>query len=257
VADIEKLRSEINKCDQEIVAAMQRRLAAVRAVGEYKWLNKLAIYQPQREQEIVERIAGMVTDRENTGRIVELFQFIMQQSRNIQMRHCIPKNIVLTGFMACGKTTIGKELARLSGYAFVDTDAEIENLHCRSVQSIFAEQGESTFREYERAVIGDLSERKYCVIACGGGAILDTNNSRNLQRNGIIVWLKLNIETILERLRESSGRPLAEGITADETRSLYHLRSEQYEKTADITIDADGKSISEICVDVLAQCLLL
>ena len=188
--------------------------------------------------------------------IVELFRFIMQQSRNVQMRHCIPKNIVLIGFMACGKTTIGKELAKLSGYVFVDTDAEIENRHCQSIKAIFAEHGEAKFRESERAVIAQLTGQEHCVIASGGGAILDVANVRALKLNGILVWLKLSVETMIERLNTASGRPLADEIATAEIERLYRQRAEQYEKTADIIIDADGKSVTEICVDILEQCLL-
>ncbi|MFA6075437.1 MAG: shikimate kinase [Negativicutes bacterium] len=255
MTELEELRREINECDREIVQVMIRRLAAVQAVGEYKKLNKLGVYQPEREQAIIERIANMVADGKKTAKIVELYNFIMKQSRNIQMQQCINDNIVLTGFMACGKTTVGKELSEITGYSFIDTDGEIERLQQKKIEAIFIEQGEAAFRKYERAVVKQLSARRQCIIACGGGLVLDDSNVCVLRNNGKLVWLKLGLTEVMRRLKMSGGRPLADGIEATELVQLNNLRLEKYKKAADITIDVDGKSVSEICAEILKKCM--
>ena len=250
---LEEARKTINACDRIIVAAMVDRLAAVRAVGEYKRQNKLPIYQPEREREILARIAESVADADQTAAILELYRFIMQQSRNIQMRQCIPNNIVLIGFMACGKTTVGKELAKISGYEFVDTDDEIVITAGEPISEIFAKNGEAVFRETEAEVVTKLSEQEHCIIACGGGVVLAEQNVSTLRRKGLIVWLRLSVDIILARLENDRVRPLTTGRTAAELTQLFNSRISRYEKAADIIIDADGKDIRDICVEILAK----
>jgi len=253
MTSLEESREKINACDRIITAAMIDRLMAVQAVGEYKLQNKLPIYQPEREREILTRIAETVSDESQSTEIVDLFRFIMQQSRKIQMRQCIPKNIVLVGFMACGKTTVGAELAKLSGYRFVDTDDELVKTTGKTIGEIFAKNGEAVFREAECAVVAKLSEQEQCIIACGGGVVLADQNIVALRRNGLIVWLRLSVDTIITRLEHDSERPLTAGRTADELELLLNSRVAQYEKAADIIIDTDGKTISNICVEILTK----
>ncbi|UCD35278.1 MAG: 3-dehydroquinate synthase [Nitrospiraceae bacterium] len=117
--------------------------------------------------------------------------------------------IVLTGFMGTGKTSVGRELGRVLGYRFVDTDALIEEQEGLPVSLIFKEKGEEHFRARERTVIEEVSRMRNAVIATGGGVIKDPVNMANLSTGGIIVWLKADPGIILRRVMTEGGkRPL-------------------------------------------------
>src|SRR5688572_32419312 len=111
-------------------------------------------------------------------------------------------NIVLTGFMGTGKTLVGRRLAEELGLGFVDIDEAIEKRVGRSVRVIFETQGETAFRALEAEVIGELASRDRTVIATGGGALLNPQNRRNLEKNGILVCLRARTATVLERLKD-------------------------------------------------------
>src|SRR5215469_2648493 len=102
-------------------------------------------------------------------------------------------NVVLTGFMGAGKSTVGRRLARLLGVDFIDTDAEIVKSHGR-IAVIFEREGEAQFREYEREHLARATQRGAAVIAVGGGAVLDERNRATMRRNGVIVHLAISAE---------------------------------------------------------------
>lgn len=114
-------------------------------------------------------------------------------------------NIVLVGMPCCGKSTVGKRLATTLGMDFVDVDEEIVRQDGRSISNIFAEAGESGFRDIEQRVIRDLSARRHTVIATGGGAVLREENTRLLRENGRIYF----IDRPLEDLVATDDRPLS------------------------------------------------
>lgn len=122
------------------------------------------------------------------------------------------KNIILTGFMATGKTTVGKLLAKDLGYEFVDTDHVIEARNGMTVAEIFRDKGEGAFREMESALARELSEREGLVISTGGRMMLDPGNAAALSRSGRVFCLVATPEDILERVKKDSGvrRPLLE-----------------------------------------------
>ena len=121
------------------------------------------------------------------------------------------KNIVLTGFMASGKTSVGSEIARISKLEFIDTDALIEQELNMTVSKIFEKFGEEFFRKKEKEVINRVSNSQGAVIATGGGAVLDKENMQNLRKNGVIFNLEPTITIMLTRLSNDSGlRPLAQ-----------------------------------------------
>ncbi|HYF83709.1 MAG TPA: 3-dehydroquinate synthase [Clostridia bacterium] len=117
-------------------------------------------------------------------------------------------NIVLIGFMGTGKSTIGRVLAQLLGYEFIDVDTEIEKKEGQQIKEIFSQHGESYFRELESQVISDVSNRCKCVISTGGGVVLSPLNMEALRRNGKIICLKAKPEVILERVGKTGKRPL-------------------------------------------------
>lgn len=139
------------------------------------------------------------------------------------------KNIVLTGFMASGKTVIGQALAALTGRLFVDTDALIEAEAGLTANEIFAQYGEAYFRDLETAAVRQAAQLEHAVIATGGGAVLRAENLELLRRTGIIVNLAPAEETILARLSQAAGtRPLLQGQDAMQVLARFRAREPFY-----------------------------
>ena len=97
------------------------------------------------------------------------------------------KNVVLIGFMGTGKSEVGKRLAGELGWSFEDSDLWIQKRAGRTIPEIFKQSGEAHFRRLEREVVAELADRKSCVIATGGGVVMDPINLRRLRRNGVLI----------------------------------------------------------------------
>ena len=117
-------------------------------------------------------------------------------------------NIALVGFMGTGKSSVGRLAAEQLRFAFIDTDELIENEVGHSIPEIFARLGEPAFRKYERDVVEALSARRDTVIATGGGLVADPSNLASLKTHALVVCLWASPETIWERVRSQSSRPL-------------------------------------------------
>ncbi|MDE5722294.1 MAG: shikimate kinase [Clostridia bacterium] len=153
-------------------------------------------------------------------------------------------NIVLTGMPASGKTSVAKELEKL-GKTVCDTDAEIVNRH-GSISSIFKNHGEEYFRNLETAEVKRLSQKHGVVIATGGGCIMRQENVKLLRASGKIVYLRTGLETLYNRAKGNTSRPLLSGDTHEKLKKLYDERTPVYERNADIIIDTDGLKPEEI-----------
>ena len=138
------------------------------------------------------------------------------------------ENIVLIGMPGCGKTTVGKELASQLNKLFIDIDEEIVKRAGTSIPEIFAEQGESGFRNLESDVLADICKRSGLVISTGGGCITQERNYSYLHQNGTIVWIKRDIS-----LLPTEGRPLSQQNKVTE---LYKIRKPLYEAFSDISV---------------------
>lgn len=125
--------------------------------------------------------------------------------------------IYLIGYMGCGKSTLGKKLARHAGLQFVDMDHYIEKRNCKTVPQIFAEEGEAEFRKKERKALEELSEFSDVVIATGGGAPCFFDNVELMNRTGKTIYLNINPKILAERLMKSkTERPLIKGKSKEE-----------------------------------------
>lgn len=144
------------------------------------------------------------------------------------------RSIVLIGMPSCGKTTVGRELARRLNLPFFDTDELILSRIGGTIADYISREGEPAFRAIERDVIGELSRQSGCVIATGGGAVLDRRNVQALRRNGVLVFL----DRELRLLRPTADRPLSSD--AEQLARLYRQRYPLYRKAADLRIDANG-----------------
>ena len=142
------------------------------------------------------------------------------------------QNLILIGMPGCGKSTIGKILAESTGRIFRDADAQIEELAGKSIPQIFAEDGEPVFRQWETETLKQLGQQSGLVIATGGGCVIQMRNYFHLHQNGIILWIKRDLEQL-----PTDGRPLSlSGKLAD----MYVFRKPLYAQFSDIVIDNDS-----------------
>ncbi len=154
-------------------------------------------------------------------------------------------NVVLTGFMGVGKSTIGKLLSEKLGFGFCDTDKEIEKNSNMSIPEIFEKYGETKFREIETKVIKEISLKQNCVISCGGGVVKSDENMNYLKTKGKIINLYATVEKILSNIGDDQGRPLIKGKSKQEIKQLMEER-EQFYKNADLRIDVTYLTKEEI-----------
>jgi len=167
-------------------------------------------------------------------------------------------NIILTGFMGVGKSSVGGRLAAMLGMVHLDTDALIEAETRTTISDIFNTRGEAWFRRMEARTIRRASRLNGTVISIGGGALMDQRNVDVLKRAGILVWLRATPESILARLHAQgasciAARPLlAGGAGLDRVRSLMEMREKGY-RQADLVVDTDGKGPDEIACEIARE----
>jgi shikimate kinase len=162
--------------------------------------------------------------------------------------------VVLIGFMASGKSTVGELLARRLRWAFVDFDDEIERRTGRAVARIFAEDGEAFFRELEASLTSELAGLDHAVLAPGGGWITQPELLRRLAPGTVLVWLRISPPEAVERAAVSGAhRPLLDG--ADPLAKAERLLSsrEPYYRLADLVIDVDGRAPDDIAAEIEAR----
>lgn len=157
------------------------------------------------------------------------------------------RNVVLTGFMGTGKTTVGKLLAERSGRAFVDSDELIAQRAGKPIPAIFADEGEAAFRQMEKALCRELAARADhgLVIATGGGMLVDAENRALLEESGLVICLNAPAEVIEARIGSDSGRPLLSGdwrVLLERRKTAYAAIRAQVD-TADKTPEAIAEEI--------------
>ncbi len=168
------------------------------------------------------------------------------------------QNIYLIGPMGVGKTSIGRNLARLLGRDFLDSDHEIENRTGVDISTIFHIEGESGFRKRERDVIQALADLSQIVMATGGGAILREENRQVLRKTGIVIYLTASFEILLKRTGRSKTRPLLD--TADRRSKLQTIVTERdpiYRKEADLVIETGDYSALKVAHMIVNQIVAL
>ena len=145
-------------------------------------------------------------------------------------------HIILIGMPGCGKTAVGRALAEMTGRIFLDADEELERSTGRSIPAIFAEEGESGFRQCETGILSELGKRSGCVIATGGGCVTREENYPLLHQNGLIIWLHR-----ASALLPSDGRPLSQ---VRDLKEMYRERKPLYEKFSDLSAVNDISAAS-------------
>lgn len=158
------------------------------------------------------------------------------------------QNIVLVGFMGCGKSTVGREIGLQLNYPLVDTDTLIVESVGMSVAQIFSQHGENYFRDLETDLISQIHSKDCTkqIISTGGGLPLREQNRERLRKLGYVVWLQASADTVLERTAKSNHRPLINNENPKEKiETMLAERDPIYADVADLTINTDDLEISE------------
>ena len=158
-------------------------------------------------------------------------------------------NLVLTGFMGTGKTTVGRLLADLLGYEFVDTDEVIEQRH-GPIETIFRERGEGAFRTIEREVAAELAGADRCVISTGGGMMLDPVIAETLGTGARVFCLVASPDTIVARVMTGPARPLLAGADP-RARIAELLASRAAGYAAFEQVSTDSLTAADVAYDLL------
>jgi shikimate kinase len=163
---------------------------------------------------------------------------------NLQLMKMHKQNIFLIGPMGSGKSTIGRQLAKMFGLEFYDCDHELERLTGASVNLIFDLEGEAGFRLRENQVLKQLTAKTGVLIATGGGTVCNEENRRLLGSRGLVVYLQTSIENQLKRLDKDKSRPLLQA--EDKKQRLLDLasvRNPLYDATADLVFSTRNSSV--------------
>lgn len=164
-------------------------------------------------------------------------------------------NVFLVGPMGVGKSTIGRQLAKLLKMDFIDCDHEIERRTGVTIAVIFEIEGEAGFREREAMALAELTEgRQGLILATGGGAVLRPANREILRQRGVVVYLHADIEILMRRTQRDRRRPLLQ--TADprtRMRELLEQRDPLYREVADLVVETDQRSPVKLAREVAAK----
>lgn len=167
-------------------------------------------------------------------------------------------HIALVGYRGTGKTTVARLVAERLRWEAIDSDDEIERQARKSIAEIFADEGETEFRELEVQVVSRLCLRERAVLSVGGGAVLRAENRTALRHEGRVVWLQATAETLLARLEQdqstSQRRPnlTARGGLA-EIVELLAVREPLYRETAHLAVDTEGKEPADVAEEIIAR----
>ena len=164
------------------------------------------------------------------------------------------KNIMLIGFMGTGKSTVASCLCETHGMELVEMDELIAKREGMSIPDIFAKKGETYFRDLETNLVIELQSEVNKVVSCGGGVVLRECNVKEMKKNGCVVLLTAQPETVLERVKDDDNRPLLRGNKNVKFISeMMEKRREKYETAADVVISTDGKDVETICKEIIEK----
>jgi shikimate kinase len=162
------------------------------------------------------------------------------------------QNIALIGFMAVGKSAVGRNVAKRLHRRFVDLDRLIERRAGMKVQEIFEQKGEAYFRQLEKKTLAELLGQEGQVLATGGGVVLDDDNLALLREKTFLIALSASTEVILRRVGNSATRPLLKGADRRERiEKLFNARAARYAQ-AQVTIDTDKLTLNQV-VDKIVE----
>lgn len=164
------------------------------------------------------------------------------------------KHIVLIGFMGTGKSSVSAALSKMSGWQEIDTDEWIEKKEKRAINCIFEESGEAYFRKKETELIDELATLEPSIISCGGGMALKEINVRKLKAVGVVVRLTAQPETVYNRVKNTTNRPLLKNnMSVSAIEELMQKREPFYERAAEISVITDNRDVASIAKEILEK----
>lgn len=255
--DLDNCRNKILGCDYKLLRILEQRYNCVLKVSNYKSKNKKPILDKEREAYVcdsfIKNMRHTYFKKYHEDDFREIIDVITRVSRDIQYRKIYKKNIVLIGFMGCGKTTVGRILSKKMGVKFLDTDYQIEKRVMMKVGDIFEKLGEEYFRKVESEVIKNCSKDFHGVISTGGGSVLNKGNVNNLKSTGKLIYLKSSPENVLYNLRRSKKvRPmLRQNLNLNYIQKFMKSRDEIYNNVKDYEINVDDLSIDQIIYNIV------
>jgi shikimate kinase len=171
--------------------------------------------------------------------------------------------IFLTGFMTCGKSTLGPILANMLGWNFYDLDKEIVERERATVVEIFKTKGEEYFRTFESNLLKEISEEPKIVVSLGGGTIINNENLNFVKESGLLVYLRVSSEILFQRLKNKTDRPLLRDIVLSDNKEIKLKEKiekllnerEPYYLNADLVFEADDRRLG-LTADALYKKIL-
>lgn len=255
---IDEIRTQLNLCDDEIIELLKKRMGIVEEIIECKKECGIPILQPEQEKRQEQMLQKKLRGQKYEEEMKDIFRYIVSNSKRIQAKNLFHHNILLIGFMGCGKSTVSSFLCRMLAMDSVEMDAVIQERAGMTINEIFANYGEEYFRNMETNLIIELGKREQTVVSCGGGAALREINVKHMKNSGRVVLLTAKPETILERVKYNDDRPLLRGNKNVEFISnMMEQRRAKYEAAADIVISTDHKSVLEICQEMITKLMEL
>ncbi len=252
--DLKLLREDLAQCDAILLNTLIMRNRIVEQIMAYKEQHGMNIIQPDQEKKQAIWLSGALEGIPHQKEIRNIFAEVYRNSKRIQARKLFDYNIILIGFMGAGKTTISDYLNTIFNMEVAEMDQIISQREGMSISDIFEEYGEEYFRDAETALLKELQQKKNLVISCGGGAPMRKRNHAEMKKNSRVVLLTATPETILERLKDDHSRPLLENNKRVEfIAQLMEKRKSSYEAVADIIIETDGKTILQICEELVQK----
>ena len=170
------------------------------------------------------------------------------------MSDVLKKPLYLIGFMGSGKSTVSRFLSQMLEIPKIEMDDLLAQRAGKSITQIFAEDGEEVFRQQETALLREIGQGGPALISCGGGVVLRPENVEIMQQTGTILMLSATPETIFERVRHSTKRPILNGnMNVEFIAGLMAKRDPAYRQAAQVTISIDGKTSEEVAVQIAAM----
>lgn len=251
---IEVIREKMSVCDDAIIEQLAVRMGYIQEIISYKKATGTPIIQPEQEKKQLHALRTKLKDNEFEEEILDIFKYIVKNSRRIQAKSLFDYNIFLIGFMGAGKSTVAAELKEKLEMDRVEMDQMIVDKQGMSISEIFDEYGEAYFRNLESNTLIELQKRKQTIVSCGGGVVMREENTEHMKKNGRVVLLSAKPETIYERVKDSDERPiLNNNMNVEFISSLMDKRKERYEAVADVTVETDGKDATQICEEIISK----
>lgn len=239
--DVADFVSASNEADRELKVPI-----ITMAMGELGAVTRVA---PSKTKSVITFAAGV--DASAPGQVdIKIVKKLLQENKECKIKG----NIAMIGFMGTGKTTVSRALSMITGLKEIDVDDYIVEKAGMSISDIFEKYGEEHFRHLETEALREIVGGNGQIISCGGGAVLKDENVDILKENGTIVLLTASPETIFDRVKDHTHRPILNNdMSLEHVKSLMADREPRYQSVADIKVNVDSNDRVLTCYDILCK----